>query len=66
MPHAVVGLSGAQRISSAARGAVKAQSTNAETPKAMARNSTILPRNTATPKGMTDMSSCVDERGRPV
>jgi hypothetical protein len=44
-----------QRISIAARGAVKAQSTNAETPKAMARNSTILPRNTATPKGMTDI-----------
>ena len=37
------------------RGAVNAQSTNAETPKAMARNSTILPRKTATPKGMTDI-----------
>ena len=36
-------------------GDVKAQSTNAETPNAMARNSTIRPRSTATPKGMTDI-----------
>ena len=34
---------------------VGAQLTNAETPKAMARNSTIRPRSTATPNGMTDI-----------
>jgi hypothetical protein len=31
------------------------QLTKAETPKAMARNSTIRPRRTAAPKGMTDI-----------
>ena len=36
-------------------GAVRAQSTNAETPKAMARNNTIRPRRTAAPKRMTDI-----------
>ena len=39
----------------ARRVGVWTQLTNAETPKAMARNSTIRPRSTATPKGMTDI-----------
>jgi len=39
----------------ARRVGVWTQLTNAETPKAMARNSTIRPRSTATPKRMTDI-----------